>query len=256
MKLSKLFDQDFDLIFSLGENCSVAHYLQRFKLRDMSSPFDWLCMATLQTRIDLLINGFSGFLEKENLNKIFVPSCGDHYNDSYCDEKLGFYFLHDFPKGQSIDDSFGEVKEKYNRRIDRLLKRIPRSRKVLLVWAGFDGPIADEEFVGVLQKLKDAYPGVEFYLLVIENDLALRKVEERVCGLSPNIICFKGPFRPVPELTWGDKSLWNLVVSRINRTFLPYYYCIKQFIYKRIKGQKRTTHYLFCIPIVWHKRGR
>lgn len=251
MKLSKLFDQDFDLIFSLGENCSVAHYLHRFKLRDMSSPFDWLCNATLQTRINLLISGFSGFLEKENLVKID----SSEHNDCYHDRKLDFKFLHDFPKGRMLDDSFGEVKEKYNRRIDRLLKRISCSRKVLIVWAGFDGPAADEEFVGGLQKLKDAYPGVEFYLLVIENDLALRKVEERVCELSSNIICFKGPFRPVPELTWGDKSLWNLVFSRINHKFLSYYFYVTPYIYKRVKTQNKTIMYFFTIPVVWHKRN-
>ena len=62
-----LFNQKFDLIFSIGEDCACSSYLRRYNLQDYSYPFDWLTKATFKTRLDLLLNDFQGFLEKENL---------------------------------------------------------------------------------------------------------------------------------------------------------------------------------------------
>lgn len=43
-----LFNQKFDLIFSIGEDCACSSYLRRYNLQDYSYPFDWLTKATFK----------------------------------------------------------------------------------------------------------------------------------------------------------------------------------------------------------------
>lgn len=132
-----LFDKKFDLIFSLGEDCACSSYLRRFNLQEYSYPFDWLTNADFFTRMDLLVNDFKGFLEKENLvqlDKSAFKGNIDEFNDYYADTKTDFYFYHDFDTKIPFDKSFILVKEKYQRRIKRLYHQIQKSQNILTVW--------------------------------------------------------------------------------------------------------------------------
>mgnify|MGYP002518438945 CR=1 FL=1 len=131
-----LFNKKFDLIFSLGEDCACTSYLRRFHLQEYSYPFDWLTNADFFTRIDLLINDFKGFLEKENLTIIaysYQKAINKH-TDDYKDTKTDFYFYHDFDTKMPFDESFALVKVKYQRRIERLYQQIQDSQNILIVW--------------------------------------------------------------------------------------------------------------------------
>ena len=87
-----MLSKKFDLMISLGEKCGCALYLRKFKLRDHSYPFDWLCKAPFEKRIELIVNDFEGFFLKENLKKIDADG-GALYHDSYEDINTGFVFL-------------------------------------------------------------------------------------------------------------------------------------------------------------------
>ncbi len=254
MKHSMLFNTKFDFVFSLGENCAAAHYLQRLKLREMSCPFDWLCNASIQTRSTLLIDRFDGFLTRENMVLMEKPLGGDPLNDYYHDKKTGFYFFHDFSKGLAFDEAYLKVKEKYDRRIARLYKKLSVSSKVLLVWVNGEYNVDKSEFVDVINRLKKGFPSIEFHLLVIENDMGRKKIDEQM--VNANIIIFKGPFRPNPQLTWGDKSLFNLVFARINSSVRSYLHLIRMLMYRRVKTQGKTIYYFMNFPVFWHKRKR
>jgi len=93
-----LFDRKFDLVISLGEDCPCTSYLRRFNLQDYSFPFDWLTKASFETHINLLVNDFENFLNKENLVLIQKPENTnvDNKHDYYKDTVLDFYFYHDF----------------------------------------------------------------------------------------------------------------------------------------------------------------
>ena len=117
-----MFTNKFDLVVSMGEDCACAMYLRKSSLRDASYPFDWLCHATFERRIECLKNHFDGFLEKENMRRLDKPTTGlrDLENDSYEDVNTGFYFYHDFKENVPFDIVFSGVKNKYERRIERL----------------------------------------------------------------------------------------------------------------------------------------
>jgi hypothetical protein len=200
-----------------------------------------------------LTNDFQGFLEISDL-QIYNPApFGDVLCDAYYDRRYQFKFIHDFPKGKSIEETYPAVKDKYNRRVERLLGRIKKTKKVLVVWAGFDFDVSDTEFEAAIDQLKQKFVGVDFYLLAIQNDLECYKIYERV--ISSHLIHFRGPFRPIPELTWGDKNLWNIVFSRINSRWRSYWYWMNALIYRRVKSRKWTIYYFFNIPLLKFKRG-
>lgn len=131
-----LFDKKFDLIFSLGEDCACTSYLRRFNLQEYSYPFDWLTKADFFTRMDLLINDFKGFLEKDNLTIVAYShqKAINKVTDDYRDTKTGFYFYHDFDTKIPFDESYLLVKEKYQRRIQRLYRQIQSAQDILIVW--------------------------------------------------------------------------------------------------------------------------
>jgi len=79
---------EYDLIVSLGANCSAAANMKRRGLRRCSLPFDWLHVAEdgpLPWLAEHLQDGLSGFCLKENLVRI-TP---DHPEWSATDARNG-----------------------------------------------------------------------------------------------------------------------------------------------------------------------
>ena len=99
-----IFNTEFDRVISIDEDCACAMYLKELFLRDASYPFDWLCNATFEKKkkIELILDGFDGFLIKENMRCFPKPLVGlrdekkKKKNDYYEDTNNGFHFLHDF----------------------------------------------------------------------------------------------------------------------------------------------------------------
>lgn len=59
---------EYDLIVSLGANCSVAHNLRFRGLRPVSLPFDWCYFVddvSIHFWIDEVGHGFPGLLKRE-----------------------------------------------------------------------------------------------------------------------------------------------------------------------------------------------
>ena len=52
----------------------------------------------------------------------------------YRNNLTGICFNHDFPQNLPLEESFIQVKQKYDRRINRLLEHIEKSKKVLVVY--------------------------------------------------------------------------------------------------------------------------
>ena len=160
-----LFDKKFDLIFSLGEDCACTSYLRRFHLQDYSYPFDWLTKADFFTRIDLLINDFKGFLEKESTFKGNV----DELNDYYWDTKTDFYFYHDFDTKMPFDESFALVKARYQRRIARLYQQIQSAQNILIVWWSRDKHQDIDKVKESYARLSQKFADKNISMLLIES---------------------------------------------------------------------------------------
>ncbi len=158
------FPKDFDVIYSIGTDCTCAQHLNKLGLRTVSGPFDWLTgVSSIFPRLDLILNRFQCFIDQEH----FYYDDRDKLKcDPYRNEKTGFLHLHDFPAGVPLKESFPAVREKYLRRIDRFENNLRSGKKILLVWFTNE-PTADEaRLIELCCRIKEELGGQIYFLLI------------------------------------------------------------------------------------------
>lgn len=156
----------YDLAFSLGNACSCSLALRKAGLQYASFPFDWMIRGPFALRVETLLAGFQAWPGRLcDLELMPGKSNTDHL---MChDRKTDLLFPHDFPLGKTIAESYDGVVAKYRRRIDRLLRLLSTSRRVLAVYVelpGFPETPAVELNNGIAQ-LRRGHPGVQIDLL-------------------------------------------------------------------------------------------
>ncbi|MBQ3311802.1 hypothetical protein IJG72_06965 [bacterium] len=165
-----LFKKKYDLIVSIGEDCACSSYLRRCALQNYSYPFDWLTKAPFKNRIKLLLNNFDGFMDKNNLHKIPKNTIGpvDKKCDYYEDTLNDIYFYHDFRVNHNFDEEYDIVREKFDRRINRLYEEIEKSNQVLFVWWSRDKHIENAILEKAYEDLSVKFKRKNINILVIE----------------------------------------------------------------------------------------
>jgi hypothetical protein len=163
--------------------------MKDFNLRTYSGPFDWLTHALFRTRMELILNDFSGFLDLRDL--VFLPKDPAVYNDPLCDYyenvRNGFYFYHDFKTGIDLDVSFPDVKKKYNRRIKRFYRKIIKAKHPLLIWLAHNQSTPDEVVKDLCGKVMCKFNrSIDF--IIIENDANKKNDEIERIDISANIV--------------------------------------------------------------------
>ncbi len=129
----------YDNIISLGEACFVATTLINLKLRQFSSPFDWVMGTGLKYRLDALLTDFNDFINIEDLSKLDVDDPDTAFH-SYLNNKTGIVFNHEFHKNRTLEDEYPEVREKYDRRFQRLNELLSSQKSNLLIYMDFTTP--------------------------------------------------------------------------------------------------------------------
>ena len=167
----------YDLIFSLGGNCSAAGQLRRRGLRLFSLPFDWVCSKDARP-MEYLCEGFSdGFKNlalKENLKRVEWNK--EHpivYQDSYSGYCFPNHFKHSFEE----QDEYPSFHETLRKRCDRLFEKIGSAKTVLCV---FSGEVEVEiDCIRRLEKtLKAVFPETVFHFEIVQFNAGQNSVEE------------------------------------------------------------------------------
>lgn len=128
----------YDLIISLGANCSAAHNLRLRRLRPFSLPFDW-CYFTDEKPLRYLMedwpNRLSSFCLKENLRPLTKEEYSSAHSDKeqYKDEHSGYYFVNHFNRKLDDRGEYKRVKKKLQRRVNRLFEHLEKAEKVLFI---------------------------------------------------------------------------------------------------------------------------
>lgn len=131
------------IFIPIGVDCSVTHYLRLKKMRVQAFPFDWN-VTPIGSAISLIQNGFTDFIEEQNLtflpptkrmlfeeNGIDLNVVDEIITPMIC-KKYKILFPHDFSAAGKKDLS--AVKQKYERRIQRLIKLLNESENILFVF--------------------------------------------------------------------------------------------------------------------------
>lgn len=204
----------YDAVWSLGQWCATAISLRKLGLRSGSGPFDWTGPnERVGHYIDLMINGFQGFLAKENLRKLKEdPFEG---TEIYVDTVQNWETHHEFRIGVPFDENYAKYRQLLDRRIDRLLTSLRSGGNILFVhWLG-EGRYRREEVVADMKRLREAYPATRADLLVLEQqNFAEKPVYEEP---EPGITIVTGDFYDRSRFAevMGDEKLVLSVLRRI-----------------------------------------
>lgn len=239
-----LFNTRFDLIVSLGEDCACSSYLRKFALQNASYPFDWLTKASLKTRVDLINDDFHGFLKRENMYQIPHPEDSEKNCDYYEDRNTDFYFYHDFPMGVDLDDSFAVVREKYNRRIQRLYQTIESAHRVLFVWWSRDKHHTPQEIESYYAILSKKFNNCDVFMLAME----FAQNKSIAYYHNNHILIINDKIVDDINITMGDAKINNKYFAKIKK---------KRTLHERTSyALYKTLKFLSCLIFVRSVRHR
>ncbi|MFE4568586.1 DUF1796 family putative cysteine peptidase [Paenibacillus chitinolyticus] len=123
----------YDLIYSLGGNCTPSIQLKRMNLRSFSGVFDWM-VSELEDVSGVLENRFQGFMEPGNLKAVGIDYGGG--NLLVMDRKSRIISAHDFPQNQNHIfhlASYPDFRSRLDRRIYRTLHHLMYGSRLLFV---------------------------------------------------------------------------------------------------------------------------
>lgn len=209
----------YDFVFSLGEACPCSQVIRSLNLQNASFPFDWLYGGNIETRTKLLISNFKNFLNKEDLCCV-----GQRYSPEPCNiyinKKNSIVFNHDFAIDQTLEDSFLNVRKKYDRRIQRLYDRINNANKILVVY--IENPMTKSEsrkikplIVDCYNKISQRFPSKIFRLVYLNNR---QRILFSKRYLTPNILYWELNYRnkdPMTEPFVVDLDLLCKMFSKV-----------------------------------------
>ena len=251
-KILDIFKTKYDCIFSLGSACYSAELLTKARLRVFSSPFDWLSEGTFEERGGLICNNFKDFLNIEDLEKVgerdYPENC-----DIYINHHNGIAFHHDFPKREELSKNYPRVKDKYDKKINRLNEKLCNSQNVLIVYMELfeDCMNKDEEIISVIEKINQKFNKANIDILYVKHNKEMKDQEYKMSQISKNAYVAELYNRQRDNNDYGNYKNCKKILSKIKirKAF-------REMLLKISKGRKRVRVYLFAIKIMSFKIGK
>ena len=155
-------NQQYDLICSLGANCSVSKQLMWRGLRKTALPFDWIWFDSEKAVYKLaegFSNNFCNFLKKENLKKLegekYIKEHKDTYQ--YVDTYTNIYYYNHFFKKYNEQKSIEINVAKFHNRCKRLDYFLNNAERVLLI-VSVNSEISNDAVNCLYNSIKTKYP--------------------------------------------------------------------------------------------------
>lgn len=247
-KVLDIFKNKYDCIFSLGSACFSAELLTKAKLRVFSSPFDWLLGGTLEKRIDLLCNNFKDFLNLDDLEKTgerdYPENC-----DIYRNNSNGIVFNHDFPKHEELSKSYPKVKDKYDKRINRLNQKLYNAKNTLIIHMELTERVFDkDEMILLIENLNKKFNTANIDFLYIKHNNQMKDKEYTITQISKNIYFAELYNKKRDNDDLGNYQNCKRLLSKIKK-----HKTLSDMLLKISKGRTRVRVYLFGIKIMSFK---
>lgn len=221
--------QDYDLAFSLGFSCGCTQALREAGLQFASYPFDWVGAPGLLASVRMLETDFADWMEKGDL-ELYDVRRAPLFSQVYRNARTHFGFPHDFSSFRGFEDSYQSVRDRYDRRIKRLLESIAANRRVLAVYIErvIDKRISDAELKEAHRRLSDKFPGSAFEILYFfqEDGCAM----PRDCEIAPGITAVAVDYRRMES---GE------TIHEVNRAPVTAY--LKEHVFVRDRRNEADT---------------
>ena len=176
---SSKYKREYDVCISLGFNCFTSMILRKYFLQKYSYPYDWsrgideekAGILGLDRKIHLLCNEFSRWIERQDLELI------DDNNwkkiEPYMNVRniyTGLQYVHDFPKGKTIDEEYQNFYAKYMRRCERLLSLLNSEKKICFVFYAGMKFLSRENIIVNVAKFRKKFLTASVDFLFIQNN--------------------------------------------------------------------------------------
>ena len=128
----------FQYVIPLGYNCTPTNSIRDGQFRFASFPFDWN-YTSMEKIVECFTNEFKTFFIKENFKRANWYSGKPAYETSISshleNEKAKIIYVHDgsYKELMNNDNIYLKHKEKYSRRINRLLDVMNSGKKILFI---------------------------------------------------------------------------------------------------------------------------
>ena len=168
-------EKEYDLIFSLGGSCAAACQLVQRGLRFCSLPLDYTFFRydgkPLRKLAESFDNDFKYFLLKENLRELKGDERGAEHDGKmqYIDTYTGYRWINHFEQPIENEGSYEKVKEKIDRRINRLKDLLAKSTKVLAICTNAS-TLEKDCFDVLTQVLTKKYPQLQIEYIYIHYE--------------------------------------------------------------------------------------
>lgn len=160
--------EKYDFICSLGGNCAAAHNLLYKNLRTVALPFDWTYFNSDEA-VYRLADGFRDDFKNYALISNFkeLPVNSEHADRIQYEDDYGkIVWANHFSYNEDREKNYREVKEKLDRRFQRLVDFVKKSKKILFLFSvSFE--IKPEAFLNLITVLNKIYPDKLFKIRVL-----------------------------------------------------------------------------------------
>ena len=219
-------------IIPLGYYCGICQELERKGFRKYSLPFDWLITEDFEKVLYCIRTSFKDFLVKDNLRQEV-----DVNPNYYYDIALDMHFYHDFLSTSTMNQQYGKVKPKYDRRIQRFqnlikepslyLRYLSSPKDIEYVKAN---RIAIDEFIKTIHPQSDILYFVDSkYDTLVSGMGGVIIVENDRCGSQPRF------FEKLSGFTWFLYCNCKISLFTIMKNKLRY---LKKRIVKKVKSKR------------------
>lgn len=199
LQLSEAKQEKFDEIVSLGGRCQVSWQLEHHGLRRLAYPLDWL-VTPFGSLIKFIEHEGQGLLD---LDKIHIAGAyaGDLRSLEVIDTTYGIISYHDFYASPYMGN-YAEIKDKYDRRVERLFKLLKSNKKVLFIRQGS----SKGEIEYLHSFIYCRYPNLKYKILAVNG------TEEYLENW--NIPQVKNVYLNNDGFDWqGDFNAWKKILS-------------------------------------------
>lgn len=194
----------YDIVCSLGERCMTAHQMSLNNLRSQSNPFDWIITEDTTQIVNIILNNFSHFFDKDNI--IVTGSTKEHLIIK--DLFTGFRCPHDIKTNSDFDIEYEDFRLKYKHRISRFMNQLHTASSILFIRTN-----ASEDDIKELVKLTDVNTSARIDFLII-NLTETKHVTKLPC-FHQNVTIYE--VSQVPDVLsdpWmGNHAHWHEVLS-------------------------------------------
>lgn len=168
--------KSYDLAFSLGFSCGTTQALRAAGLQFASFPLDWVGVPSLAVSVRAVEGGFAHWLEADDLKLVDVCHGVGFCTRIYLNVRTGFGFSHEFSDFRRFEKSYPDVKDMYDRRIERFLRQTESVKRILAVYVEHADreALPERELQTALAQLRGRFPQAVVDLLYVYEDASCR----------------------------------------------------------------------------------